>query len=135
MKLEPIETRLIKFRLWNGKKMIIPSKIHNNTFNNEEKLMQFTGIIDSTGKEIYEGDIVVPKNYKDIPNTIIFTGHGFYRCKEISGKLYLNILGTCDLKVIGNIFENKITAEEIKKPEGKIAFVKKPTIIKKPLKQ
>jgi uncharacterized phage protein (TIGR01671 family) len=119
MELELIHKRLIKFRLWNGKKMIIPNNIHNNKLNDEEKLMQFTGLHDVHGKEIYEGDIVLPAKFKDIPNTVIFTANGFYRVKRPKGKTYQNILGTCALIIIGNIFETKTDFT----PEGNLLLL------------
>jgi uncharacterized phage protein (TIGR01671 family) len=131
MELELMDTRLIKFRLWNGTKMIVPTRIHNNKLNDEEKLMQFSGLHDVHGKEIYEGDIVLPAKFKDIPNTVIFTMNGFYRVKIQKGRTYRNILGTCALIVIGNIFENEIEVT----PEGPFAFVVKPNKTKKPLNQ
>ena len=58
--------RLIKFRAWNGKQMLnwdwitamgLTSKVIINT-DDTYKLMQFTGLTDKNGKEIYEGDII-----------------------------------------------------------------------------
>lgn len=123
MELELIHKRLIKFRLWNGKEMIIPNNIHNNKLNDEEKLMQFTGLHDVKGKEIYEGDIVLPAKFKDLPNTVIFTANGFYRVKIQKGKTYQNILGTCALIIIGNIFETKTDFT----PEGKLLLLENRT--------
>ena len=66
--------REIKFRVWDGKKMILPpspysSQAGSNFFTLDGRcyiegklqdlvLMQFTGLLDRTGNEIYEGDIV-----------------------------------------------------------------------------
>lgn len=59
--------RTIKFRAWDKKKkeMIVPDAIVNplEGFPNYEH-MQFTGLLDKNGKEIYEGDVVKIHNFK-----------------------------------------------------------------------
>jgi len=52
--------RIIKFRSWDGrnKQMDYPDNIANGIDGDKYQIMQFTGLHDKNGKEIYEGDIV-----------------------------------------------------------------------------
>lgn len=58
--------REIKFRVWNGEKMLcyglfdVPKNI-----SYEGPPMQFTGLLDKQGKEIFEGDIMAIKGIDD----------------------------------------------------------------------
>lgn len=84
----------------NGKEII-------NCFENPEGLsLLCTNVPDITGKLIFEGDIVVPTKFKDIPNLVKYISGGFYRVKKHGERIYINPLGTCELKIIGNIYEN-----------------------------
>ena len=77
-------TREIKFRVWDKEKSemffvediywaeVDESITNINGWNNENPLMQFTGLKDKNGKEIYEGDIVIKKLVKN--NRIITIG-------------------------------------------------------------
>ncbi len=108
--------REIKFRAWNiqQSKMIEvrkidfifygnPSVISDVSYPDDENiLMQYTGLKDRNGKEIYEGDIV--KDVIGVGNIIYFETYTSFMILYKNEKLHnLNI----DLEVIGNIYENK----------------------------
>ena len=115
--------REIKFKFWNNENKeftyFSPSaknKIHTIQdlytdyigVDNSNNIIpiQYTGIKDINENEIYEGDIIIPVKFKDIPNVIEYVQHGFYRVKKHGEKVYCNMLGNCKVKIIGNIFEN-----------------------------
>jgi len=117
--------REIKFRNWNGKKMVIWKEIPNPTFTNFKQLpdrdcviMQFTGLKDKNGKEIFEGDIVTTDfilcTYRDGKTIVEFKDgrFGFKYKGDFIETGYAN-----KSEVIGNIYENPeliINQKEVK---------------------
>lgn len=125
-------TRPIKFRAWNGARMITnaPNLMLDSRgipywqFGFEEPepmsdtvLMQFTGLLDRHGKEIYEGDIVL--NFGDIHEHTdkyweIYFSNGSFWMKTLNQisittikKIPVNSqLENNYVEVIGNIYEN-----------------------------
>lgn len=85
-------------------------------------IMQYTGIRDMTGKEIYEGDILGDEYGNNIISKIAYN-KGVFRVIEkhnrftdpidyfATGKL-VNGVYIKDMKVIGNIYENKDLLED-----------------------
>ncbi len=64
-------------------------------------LSQFTGLIDSTGKEVYEGDILQFADMHNGTGVIEFVGNGYW-VTDNNGKHHL----PTNRKVIGNIYQN-----------------------------
>jgi uncharacterized phage protein (TIGR01671 family) len=97
-------TRAIKFRIWNGTHMykpLIEGSMDISEYLSELKcVMQYTGLKDMNGKEIYEGDVLsVEKKaslYENLEVTVI--GYVFYS----GGKYDVKIL-----KVINPYFLTK----------------------------
>jgi uncharacterized phage protein (TIGR01671 family) len=128
--------REIKFRVWDGylKEMLygfdIPEFCIEWGWNPEENknyiLMQCTGLKDKKGKDMYESDIVIGKGYiddiiKGTTKDIIFeiVWREFDACfalkyKENDVIQFLAFeYGHCQVEVIGNIFENKESLNEV----------------------
>jgi hypothetical protein len=105
--------RKLKFRAWDKQKkqMIndITHPIWANSFPNEIDVMQFIGLVDKNGKEIYEGDIIQNQNsevnYEVKQSDKFQTGFdpftGESECCGCSPKVWVE-----DCKIIGNIYEN-----------------------------
>jgi uncharacterized phage protein (TIGR01671 family) len=93
---------------------------NNSPFVGNYVLMQFTGLLDRSGKEIYEGDIVAGRNVPDYVKSIVRIGEsetevdfGEYSISKRYYGVYLE--GSIDLEerllkgemeVIGNIYED-----------------------------
>lgn len=120
--------REIKFRAWalKGKKMFNISTLHffpnNYTIEisdrarlhilqpNEIELMQFTGLKDKNGKEIYEGDILESRPKKDVRFEVCFgwntDGNTWGWCLKSKDHTYSMDDVVNKMEVIGNIYEN-----------------------------
>ncbi|MDO8885752.1 YopX family protein [Candidatus Oleimmundimicrobium sp.] len=112
--------RKIKFRAWNeltkimiDLKKITPLALSLDTdglfipFSDGLPLMQYTGLIDKNGKEIYESDLL-KDNQGDI-REVIFEDGGFW-CKYPNGQKYMP--SEEFREVIGNVYENSELLKE-----------------------
>ena len=109
--------REIRFRVWSNlrKEMIVNPPLKYNygkwilnfadIIMEDIVLLQFTGIKDKNGKEVYEGDVV---HLKDISGSGSERNFGL---KEIKwGDVgFPESLLTEDIKVMGNIYQNPAT--------------------------
>ena len=103
--------RKIKFRAWDKKHMAYQGTpdletLHSFMFHYGDKiLMQYTGLTDKNGVEIFEGDIVKIKFYYQDNFVVEYMGNAF---ELIDGKDgYIGNFDEWELsEVIGNIHEN-----------------------------
>jgi len=117
--------RELKFRIWDGKSMSEPFGLYDIDMDNscryyfgghkcygDEILMQYTGLSDKNGVEIYEGDIL--GGYPHGTITVYWDEkYACYSCvdtdNDIDYGIFSQQLRNCGsgLEIIGNIHENK----------------------------
>ena len=109
--------REIKLRAWDGEKMVCPDYINrdghrwwkeNSIPTRSEKVMQFTGLKDKKGKEIYEGDILLHSFHSNYIQESLSSKQVVQWHEDCCGfGLVLKILAKSkNIEVIGNIYEN-----------------------------
>lgn len=101
--------REIKFRAWDGRRMTLSGIAFSNstglmTVPAEDILMQYTGLKDKNGTEIYEGDIL--QHITTGESGEIKYGDGRFYCDQLNLSAY-SLLNINNSRVIGNIHENK----------------------------
>ena len=124
--------REIKFRAWHKGKKIISEVLgidilHKEIFfSNGDvdyceisdfkyiELMQYTGLKDKNGKEIYEGDIV---EFDDYDNKVIFNSKEarfVLRDDEFEMNIPFTNNNNKRMEVVGNIYENPELIKEVR---------------------
>jgi len=108
--------RHIKFRAYDKelKQMLTPEEINYyyiGDANQEEFLpfMQYTGLKDKNGVEIYEGDIIKLCDNMNGNFQVIFKNQyvGGWILSHKDGQISLGVRNKNELEVIGNIYENE----------------------------
>ena len=113
--------REIKFRAWDGKQMLTKIMDREMTIeglvrfgshiypSTQYRFMQYTGLKDKNGVEIYEGDILAKGEYK---LKVVFHECGFTvqntdtESAMPASLTYLQAFAGTELTVVGNIYEN-----------------------------
>ena len=124
--------REIKFRAWVKKEKEMTKVLALETrdyatlnvlYNDNSKctlgmfaveIMQYTGLKDKNGKEIYEGDIVILNDAEEENRCIVKYKYGSYILVDGDLREDLSNVEAKFLEVVGNIYENKNLLEENK---------------------
>lgn len=107
---------------WNGQPRV-RTTMYNDYFDTEEMiLMQYTGLKDKNGVEIYEGDIVQARYFEDSTSEKYVVKYdtdraGFFpfACGDGCGCCETDVISATYAEILGNIYDNP----ELIEKEGK----------------
>lgn len=114
-----VQETLVKYQYINDYGKTIDEQSHiDDKGHGVAKLLQYTGLKDKNGKEIYEGDIIDGK-FTDIgvdTGLVVFKGYGFkLEIPSVGDDDLVDLERNCEsIEVIGNIYENPELLEESK---------------------
>ncbi len=136
-------SREIKFRVWNGEVMsetFHPWEMKSDACGgwmdsfgvglwyegceaHNLKWMQFTGLKDKNGREIYEGDVIeISGGYEgsevDPTKARVFFKDGAFQTDFHNALIRIALPGNWLVEVIGNIYENPELVQASSTPEG-----------------
>jgi len=115
--------REIKFRAWDKKEKVMHgvldlhfypdgiTSFETQNFVDSYELMQYTGLKDKNGKEIYEGDLYYFSRYSALPAEVYWDDRWAGWRGRVKGEMQFD--KTYDIspikfgEVIGNIYENE----------------------------
>lgn len=111
--------RVLKFRAWDGKQMrhdifgvmneLFHLAMHNAGAPHHKTnwiFMQYTGLKDKNGKEIYEGDVVLATDIERLKYKIDFDDGCYYFIRPHNGdELTQTNIKNWQIEIIGNIYQ------------------------------
>ena len=112
--VDPQDGRQKRVLVWEHpcvKSAIIKNKVARFRLDPGVKIMQYTGLKDKNGKEIYEGDLIELHKNKNGCCQVVFEnsyvgGWVLTEPKNKGSRLSLGARDPSEIEVIGNIYEN-----------------------------